>query len=201
MTARAALIELIDRYNGGNNGHIGLGARELAYELNCSKETAARALRELDDAKLAHPTIVGTWRGRQASEWRLTFLLCDRTGDLPTKNLERRKPFRERPVPTMPRPGRKALTDAQRAQRYRRKRHDNRHAECHQRDAEVSPVTFRRDVSVTHDTQEPKNVTNVTAPSVTHDTHLDIYQVQQQQADEWAELEIPEAMRRRKAAP
>jgi hypothetical protein len=30
LAARCALIELIDRYNGINNGMIGLGVRELA---------------------------------------------------------------------------------------------------------------------------------------------------------------------------
>ena len=55
-TARAALIELLDRYNGLNNGMLGLGVRQLADELNCSKDTAARALLELDDAGLAPET-------------------------------------------------------------------------------------------------------------------------------------------------
>ena len=92
-TARSALIELIDRHNGINNGHVGLGARELAYELRCSKDTAARALRELDDAGLAEPTKMGAWRGRKATEWRLTFLRCDKTGELPKLQWDRRLPF------------------------------------------------------------------------------------------------------------
>ena len=37
--ARSALIELIDRFNGCNNGAIVLGVRELAYELRCSIAT------------------------------------------------------------------------------------------------------------------------------------------------------------------
>jgi hypothetical protein len=90
---RAALIELIDRYNGINNGFIGLGSRELAYELNCSQTTAVRVFRELDDAGLAHPTKVGAWRGKKASEWRLTFRRCDNTGELPINNWPQRKPY------------------------------------------------------------------------------------------------------------
>ena len=93
--ARAALIELIDRYNGINNGFIGLGSRELAYELNCSQTTAVRVFRELDDAGLAHPTKVGAWRGKKASEWRLTFRRCDNTGELPINNWTQREPYRE----------------------------------------------------------------------------------------------------------
>jgi hypothetical protein len=95
--ARAALTEILDRYNGCNNGMIGLGVRECAYELRCSKNAATRALRELDDAKLAHPTYVGAWRGKRASEWRLTFYRCDKTGELPTTQWERHTPFSEDP--------------------------------------------------------------------------------------------------------
>ena len=50
--ARALLTELIDRYNGCNNGMIVLGVREAAYELGCSKSTISEAFRELDDAGL-----------------------------------------------------------------------------------------------------------------------------------------------------
>jgi hypothetical protein len=89
-TARAALIELLDRYNGLNNGMLGLGVRQLADELNCSKDTAARALLELDDAGLAHPVTGGVWKGKRATEWRLTFLRCDKTGELPVTNWKER---------------------------------------------------------------------------------------------------------------
>jgi hypothetical protein len=94
-TARAALIELIDRYNGINNGFIGLGVRELAHELGCGHSTAQRALRELDDAGLAQPTKLGAWRGKKATEWRLTFRLCNKTGELPINNWEQRKTYAE----------------------------------------------------------------------------------------------------------
>jgi hypothetical protein len=93
LPGRAALFELIDRYNGCNNGMIALGVRELACELNCSKDTAARALNELDDAGLAHPTSVGAWRGKKSSEWRLLFKRCDKTGDLPVTNWKQRPPY------------------------------------------------------------------------------------------------------------
>jgi hypothetical protein len=92
---RAALIELIDRYNGINNGFIGLGIRELAYELHCGLTTAVKVFRELDDAGLAQPTRVGAWRGKKATEWRLTFRRCDKTGELPINNWPQRKPITE----------------------------------------------------------------------------------------------------------
>ena len=86
LPARCALFEVLERFNGINNGFIGLGVRELAGALKCSRDTAARALHELDDAGLVRPTQVGVWRGRRATEWRLMFYRCDKTGDLPILN-------------------------------------------------------------------------------------------------------------------
>ena len=57
--ARALLIELVDRYNGCNNGMIGLGVREAKYELGCSQGRVSKAMLELDDAGLARPTKIG----------------------------------------------------------------------------------------------------------------------------------------------
>jgi hypothetical protein len=81
--ARCVLTELLDRYNGSNNGLIALSVRTVADELSCSQATAQRALRELDDSKLAWPMKVGAWRGRRATEWRIAFYRCDASGDLP----------------------------------------------------------------------------------------------------------------------
>jgi hypothetical protein len=81
--ARCALIELLDRYTGANNGMIGLGVRELSEEMNCSRDTASRALRELDDSGLIVCSRPGAWRGKLATEWRLAFKRCDRTQELP----------------------------------------------------------------------------------------------------------------------
>ena len=76
----------MDRYTGVNNGMIGLSVRTLADELKCSQATATRALRELDDSRLVTATTVGFWRGKRATEWRLAFHRCDKTGDLPNKS-------------------------------------------------------------------------------------------------------------------
>jgi hypothetical protein len=65
---------------------IGLGCRELASALNCSRDRAAKALRELDDSGLARPLTGGVWRGKKATEWRLSFYRCDKTGELPIHN-------------------------------------------------------------------------------------------------------------------
>jgi hypothetical protein len=53
LAARCALFELLDRFSGINNGFITMGVRELAEKLRCHHATAARALRELDDAGLS----------------------------------------------------------------------------------------------------------------------------------------------------
>jgi hypothetical protein len=93
--ARSLLFELIDRYTGCNNGMIGLGVREAAYELRCSKGGVSKAMRQLDDAGLARPTKLGEWRGRHATEWRLTWLRCDKTGELPVTQWHQHKPYSE----------------------------------------------------------------------------------------------------------
>jgi hypothetical protein len=92
---RSLLFELIDRYNGCNNGMIGLGVREAVYELGCCKGTVSNAMRELDDAGLARSTKIGAWRRKRATEWRLMWLRCDKTGDLPVSAWNQRKPFSE----------------------------------------------------------------------------------------------------------
>lgn len=46
---RAAYIEVKWRYDGLNNGRVGLGCRELAVELNMGRDTAARALNGLEE--------------------------------------------------------------------------------------------------------------------------------------------------------
>jgi hypothetical protein len=61
LPARCALIEIMDRYTGINNGMIGLSVRTLADALKCSQATATRALRELDDSRLVTATTVGFW--------------------------------------------------------------------------------------------------------------------------------------------
>lgn len=84
--ARCALIELLDRFTGINNGMISLSVRELARHLQCAPGTANKALQELDDSGLARPATVGRWRGKQATVWRLTFYRDDRTGEPGQRN-------------------------------------------------------------------------------------------------------------------
>lgn len=92
--ARAVYIELKWRYDGTNNGRIGLGERELAAELNTGRETARRALSELIEKGFVTKTKLSGFnvKHRAATEWRLTEYLCDLTGELPTKTFMRWQP-------------------------------------------------------------------------------------------------------------
>jgi hypothetical protein len=149
--ARALLVELIDRYNGCNNGMISLSVREAAYELGCNKGNASRAGRELDDAGLARPTKVGAWRGREATEWRLMWRRCDKTGEPPRQNWVERRPFVQL---LLPKPKKEPLSNAQRQERYRKRhRNENSNDELRQEDTEVAPEGHRPLLSCARGTQ------------------------------------------------
>ncbi len=88
--ARALLLELARRYNGVNNGMIGLGEREAVARLAIADRKAVRrAFAELEGAGFIAKTRAGGFNvkspdARRASEWRLTWLP---TADaLPTKD-------------------------------------------------------------------------------------------------------------------
>ena len=85
--ARAIYIELRDRFNGSNNGLIGLGVREAAEAINVGRNVANRAIKELEDAGFIEPATKGAFRqnGRRATEWLLTELPDDRTGHVALK--------------------------------------------------------------------------------------------------------------------
>ena len=84
---KAAYLELKWRFDGLNNGRIGLGCRELAEALQSSKDTARRSLDSLvEKGFLAKAKASGfNIKHRAATEWRLTEYRCDKTGDLATR--------------------------------------------------------------------------------------------------------------------
>jgi hypothetical protein len=92
--ARGLLIEVLRLYNGSNNGRLGLSVRRAAERLNCSKDTAARAFRDLQRLGFLELSIQGAFHRKtsHASEWRLTLHKCDRTGQLPSKVFLRWRP-------------------------------------------------------------------------------------------------------------
>lgn len=92
--ARSVYLEVARAYRGSNNGFLGLSARTAAERCRINKDTACRALQELQDLGF----IVCAMRGgfsrkvRHASEWRLTTEKCDRTGETATKAFMRWRP-------------------------------------------------------------------------------------------------------------
>ncbi len=85
--ARAVLLELVKRYSGYNNGRIVLSVRDAAKACRIGSNTAARALSELEACGLIECMAKGAFRlnNRQASEYRLLWRGCDKTGVLPTR--------------------------------------------------------------------------------------------------------------------
>ncbi len=74
------LVDILDQYNGCNNGSIHFGERQTMRCLQCSKRTAIRRLRELQNAGLIVVTEKGSFTDKAGSRkgvttaWRLTFL-------------------------------------------------------------------------------------------------------------------------------
>jgi hypothetical protein len=89
--ARCALIELLNLYNGSNNGRIAMSARGLAERLHISRATAARALNDLSERGFIEVVRRGGFscKRKLASEWRLTMYHCDVTSQIPSKTFTR----------------------------------------------------------------------------------------------------------------
>ena len=90
-TAQAVLLQLIKRHRRpsrgkpGNNGRIAAGDRALAADLGVSKNTITRAKLALLKGgliEIARPAVFDSAR-RLATEYRLTWLTCDRTKSPP----------------------------------------------------------------------------------------------------------------------
>ena len=78
---RALLVEFRRKFNGSNNGEIAMAVREAARLLSCHKDTAAKALRELEDKGWIRPRKKGSFhmkseaggrKFRAATTWRIT---------------------------------------------------------------------------------------------------------------------------------
>lgn len=101
----ALLVQLARRFNGGNNGHIGLGVREAGSALNIKPATAGIAFRELADRGFIVLEQKATFdQKRLAREWRLTWLQTgpwDAPTARPTNDFMRWRPAAEKqkPVP------------------------------------------------------------------------------------------------------
>jgi hypothetical protein len=84
--ARAVLIEVARIYDGTNNGRLGLSVRRAAQRCRIAKDTARRALGELQDLGFIDCVTRGSFsrKVRHAAEYRITWKRCDATGELPS---------------------------------------------------------------------------------------------------------------------
>lgn len=91
---RAVLAEIIRRYNGSNNGFIGLGVREGAVAVNANKDTVNKSLATLKAVGLIQCGQAGSfnYKVRHSAEWRLTWERCDKTNKQATHAYETAEP-------------------------------------------------------------------------------------------------------------
>ena len=77
---RVVLTDMLYRFTGRNNGHIGYSASDAGRILNASKKTGHRAIVELQSAGLIEPTVKGSFSIKTGeikgapTTWRLTFV-------------------------------------------------------------------------------------------------------------------------------
>ena len=92
--ARAIYIELRQRFNGRNNGRIGLSVREAAELCRMNRDTASKGLKALEELGFVETVTPGGFsrKVRHSTEWRLTTDPCDVTGELPSKAFMRWRP-------------------------------------------------------------------------------------------------------------
>ena len=100
---RCLYAEMKWRYNGTNNGWIGFGCREAAEALGgISKSSAARAFQSLEEKGFIRRAQLSGFnmKNRTATEWRLTEHVCNRTGELATKEFLRWRAGTKKHSPT-----------------------------------------------------------------------------------------------------
>ena len=84
---RAVLLELLGRFNGYNNGKIGMSYRELADRLNTkSLKGIGPAIVDLHSHGFIDVTAEGKWKPREARLYRLTFISSGAHGQVAATN-------------------------------------------------------------------------------------------------------------------
>ncbi|MBN9552479.1 MAG: hypothetical protein J0H31_27400 [Alphaproteobacteria bacterium] len=98
---RSAYLELKWRYDGLNNGRIGLSVRDLAAALGIGKNAASVSLLHLQELGFIAIVKKGAFnvKHKVASEWLLTEYNCDVTGELARKDFSRWRPEEKNTVP------------------------------------------------------------------------------------------------------
>lgn len=118
--ARAIYLEIAYHYRGDNNGRIVVSLRRFAEILGISKNTACRALKDLQARGFLDIVKAGAFsmKSRHASEVRLTARRCDVTGALPSRRYEHWKPDFQKPVPSEGPNGATTGTEARKTTRH-----------------------------------------------------------------------------------
>lgn len=108
------VLVLLRRYDGRNNGRLALSARDAASQCRINKDTAVAAFRVLIARGFIERTAEGSFAYKKlhSAEWRLTWLKCDRTGEVPTMAFQRWRPDKNNSVRIEGHPGPKPGTVA-----------------------------------------------------------------------------------------
>jgi hypothetical protein len=86
-TPRCILMELLGRFNGYNNGKIGMSYREMADRLGTkSLKSIGPAIIDLHSHGFLDVTAEGKWKQREARLYRLTFISSGSNGQIPATN-------------------------------------------------------------------------------------------------------------------
>jgi hypothetical protein len=101
--AKCILVELMRRYNGGNNGNISFGGSSGAHA-GFSADVTERALTELQRASFIVQTALAVPYLRRPRKWRLTMYAADRKSAT--------KDFMRNPRPTTPQKSYRGFTGA-----------------------------------------------------------------------------------------
>ena len=88
---RCTWLEIVAFYNGSNNGCIAAPTRLIGDRIGVSHVTVSRALNTLITLGFIETVRKSDFsrKTREASEFRLTHLKCDKTGALPAKTFMR----------------------------------------------------------------------------------------------------------------
>ncbi|MER8371731.1 hypothetical protein [Mesorhizobium sp. M1406] len=91
---RALYLEFKWRYDGFNNGRIGLSVRDAAEALGIGKNAASKSFGNLQRLGFVAVVTKGAFsvKLKRATEWLLTEYKCDVTGELPRKDFMRWRP-------------------------------------------------------------------------------------------------------------
>lgn len=99
---RSVYMAILRRFNGSNNGRIGMSYRACALEAGVNKDTVGSSIDRLIDRGLIEIANESDFISRRAREYRLTHLRCDLSGALPSKAFLRwAPPAKTRKVPTL----------------------------------------------------------------------------------------------------